>query len=98
MRNQKDENGRYVGFWDKELLPIQAGDKVRVPKGTYIRTMHPSKANMPSQRSIIVTVDHLLSGAYWEEIDKKIIENPSVRWPGSGGYWMEADINDVIKV
>ena len=23
------------------------------------------------------------------------IENPSVRWAGTGGYWQEADINDV---
>lgn len=24
------------------------------------------------------------------------IENPKVCWAGSGGYWMEADINDVV--
>lgn len=26
------------------------------------------------------------------------VDNPSVRWVGSGGYWMEADINDIEQV
>jgi hypothetical protein len=25
-----------------------------------------------------------------------VLSNPSVVWPGSGGYWREADINDVL--
>lgn len=24
------------------------------------------------------------------------LSNPEVRWAGSGGYWMEADINDIL--
>ena len=26
------------------------------------------------------------------------VHNPTVVWPGTGGYWMECDINDVEKV
>lgn len=24
------------------------------------------------------------------------VENPKIRWPGTGGYWCEVDINDVL--
>jgi len=26
------------------------------------------------------------------------ISNPSVRWPGAGGYWNEVDINDILEI
>ena len=27
-----------------------------------------------------------------------VLENPSVVWPGSGGYWCEVDINDILEI
>jgi len=33
----------------------------------------------------------------WKEVYLHL-DPPSVRWPGSSGYWMEADINDVEKI
>lgn len=26
-----------------------------------------------------------------------VLDNPQVVWPGSGGYWREADVNNVVK-
>lgn len=56
------------------------GDRVRVPKGAYIKTTHPNGDYLLS-RSQVVTVHHTLG--YGEE---PII----VCWPGTGGYWREA--------
>lgn len=30
----------------------------------------------------------------YEEV-RTPIDNPTVRWPGEGGYWFEVDINDI---
>lgn len=92
--NEKDENGRYIGYWEDDKLPIKQGDIVKIPKGTFIHTTHPRKENGPIKRTITVKVNHLLPGC--NHIDRK--SNPSVSWAGSAGYWMRADINDVILV
>lgn len=140
-----------------EDLPIKPGMKVKIPKGTAIRTTGPHP-KAPARRSLTVTVNHTLPGQtitvghyyvasetwYWTEREKDLYwvmrqmglphstkaereaaletikaeamknledtwghgkvmsarlhtQNPSVRWVGSGGYWMEADIN-LVKV
>jgi len=144
----------------KGELPLQKGDRIRVPRGTLIRTTNPSKPReYRSKVSRTVRVDHTLSGQsivvafkhptryirgsmHWRDfynicqnrgldypyqqeppIDELLamfkeagieleerdalggkyqnvwlhLNNPSVRWAGSGGYWCEADINDVGK-
>lgn len=84
-------------------LPVQAGDRVRVKKGTKIRvTYHGVKI---AGRNQVVRVDHVLNGstdvAMWSRdgaTEDRYIANPSIRWAGSGGYWHEVDINDVELV
>jgi len=98
---------KIVGFHAPADLPFKAGDKVRIKKGTVLKSMHPQKDNpYEAGRSYTIEVHHVLPGS-----DKSIFDpdepegfrhepyrNPSVRWPGSGGYWVEADINDVEPV
>jgi len=123
------------------------GKTVVIPKGTRIRTMHPSRKEYVLKRNQRVKVNHTLSGwsmpahmmgerefhivefssdmkdqweAYkkvkfdydfaWElrkerQLDddawktacdayydfRFVFSKPSVRWPGTGGYWCEAD-------
>lgn len=80
---------KYVGYHNRSLLPVKAGDSVLIRKGVVVRYRGQSK---PSGRTYRVNVDHVLSGM--TDGDKQI--NPSVRWAGAGGYWAEADINDVL--
>jgi len=129
----------YSGYTPIEELPVKKGDTVLIPRGAFIRTMHPSKHDRYAGRSYRVRVNHTLGGsevqvghvytdgsfreACWHGDLRSIKEeygtediaslwpvmkvignivllplsNPSVRWPGEGGYWCEVDINDVVK-
>lgn len=92
---------KYEGYHPESELPIKRGDKVRVPKGTFIRTTHPQRENGPSKRTQTVTINHILNGTdehkgYHGEWQYRT--NPSVVWAGTGGYWCEADINDVEQI
>ncbi len=52
----------------------------------------------PAGRSYTVKVDHILQGAeYLSLTDGKVVDNPKVCWPGSGGYWSQVDINDILE-
>ena len=77
------------GYHDKADLPVKAGDRVWIPKGTSIRNL--SRGTYAAGRGYWITVNHVLPG--WECEGEK--HNPKVCWPGTGAYWSEADINDV---
>jgi len=51
-------------------------------------------------RSYTVIVHSVNCGTNADIYQGKVIaaKNPSVVWPGDGGYWCEADVNDVVKV
>lgn len=92
----------YLGFREDRDLPIKPGDTVTIPKGVVVKTI--GKPPKPAGRTYKVRVDHILSGsnAYLEgnAFRREIVRptSPKVRWAGTGGYWSEADINDVRKV
>lgn len=149
------ETTNYRGYCKD--LPVKRGDKVSIPKGAMVRSMHPSRNPCPAGRGIKVTVHHTLCGVtmtighyytetsqwFWAVREKDLyhameqrglpygtrdeteasmaslqkeamntlvdtynqgkvlravlhLENPKVCWAGSGGYWCEADINDVV--
>jgi hypothetical protein len=79
----------YIGFHKEDLLPIKRGQVVSVPKGTPVKQV--GKPIRPAGRTFKVKVDHLLFG--FEDPERGIVQNPQIRWAGSGGYWCEADIN-----
>jgi len=92
---------KYHGFSDEKTLPIQPGMTVTIPKGTQIRTTHPEGRIRVASRTYKVKVNHLLPGScMWDNSNafrSEIVPmtNPSVVWAGTGGYWMEVDMNDV---
>lgn len=59
----------------------QPGEKVRIPKGAYIRSTHPNGDRI-AKKSQVVTVSHVFQYGY-EGV-------PEVSWAGSGGYWCNA--------
>jgi hypothetical protein len=98
---------RFVGYHDVRTLPIKKGDKVRIRKGTITKRI--LRDPKPAGRTFTITVDHILCGSTRTEYVQSSSlsgvqqvqipeENPKVRWAGSGGYWVEVDINDVEKV
>lgn len=91
---EEEEEVRFEGYHPVETLPIKAGDVVRIYKGTTIYATGDRKRRgvIESARTYTVKVDHVLPGREYPGLK---VENPRVRWAGSGGYWREADINDV---
>lgn len=83
----------FLGY--QENLPINGGDIIIIPKGVKVKTMHPSKDSYITKRKQKIEVNHTLPGQSLADGTPRI--NPSVRWAGTGGYWCEVDINDVIK-
>lgn len=147
-----------LGF-HKWLLPVAPKMRVRIKKGTQLRSTHPQRhGTFEAGRTYTVTVHHVLpgqtytvgsvyddgravlNGTHWRDLyhlcqslgidypygsvknDECLLselrktgllevvekghhqslrlhtQNPKVRWAGSGGYWVEADINDVEVV
>lgn len=108
-----------------------SGDKVRIPAGTSVTSMNPSRRGWISKRAQVVRVDHELFGRYvsvsealgeyrqdlakrgydlstletWKRDNSPefyrmmvLINQPSIRWAGSGGYWCEVLASSVEKV
>jgi hypothetical protein len=69
---------------------------VIIPRGTFIRTTGP-KSKYKAGKTYKVKVDHYISGTQYEESYGYRIENPEVRWVGTGGYWHGVDINDILE-
>ncbi len=116
---------KYLGYHSESSLPIRKGDRIIIPAGTRVKTMHPSRNEFTVKRKMTVTVHHTMSGMNisepeWEKdfrykfpnaplIEQKpyanidyverirAVKNPSICWAGSGGYWNEVDINDVLE-
>jgi len=90
---------KYIGYHESHLLPLKGGETVTILKGTPIKTTHPTKKHRVAGRTYKVKVNHVLNGTTVtvlnryrdEELGPK--QNPSIRWPGEGGYWFEVDIN-----
>lgn len=60
------------------------GKRVRIPLGAPLHGTQPGALPAHTRRSIVVRVDHVLSGSEgWVGHDGQA----EVRWAGSGGYW-----------
>lgn len=95
---------RFEGYHDENELPVKKGDTVTIVKGTTIRTMLPSMnggyKTKVAGRTYKVKVDHILNGMNRPVGQKNHnasypVQSPSVRWPGTGGYWFQVDLNDI---
>lgn len=90
----------YLGTHEKDL-PVKRGQVVTIKKGTITKTI--GKDPKPAGRTYSVKVDHTISGsqAYWDHHciwgQKTLIwpTAPQVCWAGTGGYWTNAELNDV---
>jgi hypothetical protein len=84
---------KYIGYTSETEIPVKQGDKVLIKKGTEIRT---SQGDIHfAKRTYTVRVHNILKGMNSSE--GKPLINPSIRWPGAGGYWNQVDINDILE-
>lgn len=87
---------RMVGYHPNSKIPIKRGDRVTIQKGVVIRNT--KRGVYVCGRTHKAEVDHILNGSSrtdWKTGEQSPTSNPSVRWPGVGGYWSEVDINDI---
>src|SRR5882672_4266151 len=96
---------KYEGFYEDDELPVKRGDVVTILKGVHIRTMLPRSEDKEkiAGRTYRITVNHVLCGTnrpvgHPDHNPSYDVKNPSVRWPGKGGYWFEVDVNDLPEV
>lgn len=89
MSEESKTETRFVGFHRLETLPIKAGQTVTILKGTPIKQV--GQPVRLAGRTYKVVVNHMLCG--FENPERGIVQNPAVRWAGTGGYWCEVDIN-----
>jgi len=83
-----------------ENLPIKAGMTVTIKKGTIVKTI--GRDPKPAGKTYKVKVHHTLCGQNQYRDSRGFMQtgivpskNPTVCWAGPGGYWSEADINDI---
>lgn len=86
----------FLGYHEDKDMPVKRGDTVTIVKGTIVKTV--GKDPKPAGRTYKVKVHHTLCGSiryrdHWETMVDAT--NPKVCWPGPGGYWSEADLNDI---
>lgn len=85
---------KYEGYHPDHTLPVKPGDVVTIVKGTPV--WHQGEVK-PAGKTYKVTVHHILPGCNHPDVDP-YHRNPKVVWPGSGGYWSEADINYLPEI
>jgi hypothetical protein len=102
------EQVKFLGYHEESALPVKRGQTVTIKKGTVIKTTRTDPttgryATKVAGRTYKIKIHHILGGSTITELTKRPGEtvgpltNPSVRWPGSSGYWMEVDINDITE-
>jgi hypothetical protein len=86
---------RYIGYCKDEEIPFKQGETVIIPKGVSIKSTHPTVKRKVAGTTRRVKINHILCGM--NDYDGKPHSNPSVVWAGTGGYWHEVDINDILE-
>jgi len=88
-------HGELRGYQD--TLPLKGGDKVRLPRGIRRGSTRPKERGIVHHTglSYTVTVNHTLCGTN-ALLGSTVKTDPQVRWVGSGGYWFDANINEVL--
>ena len=82
-----DAGIQLIGYIQFDQLPLKTGQTVTIKKGTMVKQV--CKAAKPAGKTFTVKIDHFISGCS--------TSNTKVRWVGSGGYWNEVDINEVLR-
>jgi hypothetical protein len=90
---------KFDSMTDLSTLPLRRGSEVIIKKGSKIHSM--KDGNKVAGTTYKVKVHSISQGvpAYFEngcsgEVHRPT--SPKVIWAGTGGYWCEADLNEVL--
>ena len=97
-RQQGVQPKKYMGFHRDDELPVKRGDVVTIKKGTLIRCNGSTKPAGRTYRIIVRSLGcgsnlYVEGNAFRQTV--RPLTCPTVMWGGTGGYWAEADINDI---
>jgi hypothetical protein len=91
----------FYGYHEEHTLPFKQRQKVIIPRGVKIYSFNPRHrgAFYHCGKTYIITIHHLMPGRSELQDDNKTwvhYENQKVCWPGTGYYWCETEINNVL--
>ncbi|WP_019025425.1 MULTISPECIES: hypothetical protein [unclassified Thioalkalivibrio] len=75
-----------------DVLGFDRGKRVRIPKGVAVRTTGPVAQTTETRRAQIITVHNAFAGHFMHDHLREAV----VQWAGSGGYWKQAALNDIL--
>jgi hypothetical protein len=97
-RERGIEPKRFMGYHRDDELPIKQGSVVTIKKGTLVRCNGVVKPAGRTYKVIVRSLgcgsNLLIEGSAFRE-QSHPLTCPTVMWSGTGGYWAEADINDI---
>ena len=85
----------FQGYYNLKDLPVKRGDKVRIPKGTTLRSMNPAVGGpYLSKRAQTITVNHLIEGRTFKIANVDMDMDEGDRW-----HWCmtDRDIQEICK-
>ena len=88
----------YRGFSPLDQIPLKRGDRVKLPAGVRVvrPTAPPSLARETVlRRSQSIVIDHVTGGA--STGDGHPVSDPAIVWPGTGGYWCEVTLPELVR-
>lgn len=77
------------------LSPFKPGDKVVIPKGTYVNRMGNTPSG-PSKTRFVVKIDHTWPSRITMADGRALLQPPTLSWAGSGGYWGRALLTEDV--
>lgn len=99
MEREGIASRRNIGCFQLDF--VKKGDVVRIKKGVILGSMHPQdrknghkKVNGVTRTVTVHRHDHGFTDNLHKN-HKMVVVTPRIVWPGAGGYWMYADLNDV---
>lgn len=87
-------NGYFAG-----QLPVKMGDMVTLPKGGKFHSTKPGGREQVSKRARTIKVHSVDQGcASYTNHRGEVVpaRNPRIVWVGGGGYWCDADLNELV--
>lgn len=91
------EPSKYMDTLDRSELPVKRGDTVTIPKGTKIKTIYHGERLAGRTYKVELHNVYPAIPAHFEYGSREL-RRPvpaKVIWPGTGGYWSEANLEDV---
>ncbi len=87
MKEQGREKSRFVASFRPN--PFRSRQRVRLKKGSVVKQIGEEPRTLV--RDQVITIDHTTDG-YTDGYHGIHVHNPSIRWAGSGGYWVDLDL------